>query len=200
MACRGPRHDVPVPGSYLPLGDLRAVLSYPTRVRHLRRAAPRGTGRRHPGASVQPAQRNTGLGQRAVSGNNSGLPWHALLHRPKLIFLDESTSALDGEQRICTLSTCAPEDPGRHRRFRHPSGNGPTAPYHLELLGDGAWAVHRLADTAPGLTRSLTDCGHPRLPCWHASCREQHPSIGDPAQGYFSRNTDPDLRGELPGQ
>lgn len=64
--------------------------------------------------------------------------------------------------------------------------------------------------TAPGrytawptplrLDKIMTDCGTLAYRVGMPVVEEQHPSIGDPAQGYFSRNTDPDLRGELPGQ
>ncbi|MCB0933946.1 MAG: ABC transporter ATP-binding protein/permease [Mycobacterium sp.] len=137
---------------YLPLGDLRAVLSYPDAESDISDeqllAVLDDVTLGHLSNRLNETQDwanvlSPGEQQRLALAR-------VLLHRPKLIFLDESTSALDEGNEYALYRLVRQRIPDAivvsvtHRatvRQHHT--------YHLELLGDGAWAVHRLADTAP---------------------------------------------------
>ena len=137
---------------YVPLGDLRAVVSYP---------APPGD---IPDAELQRALADVALGHLIIR-LNEGQDWakvlspgeqqrvafaRILLTKPKAVFLDEATSALDEGlefQMYELLRTRLPNTivvsvshrPTVEQHHEH----------HLELLGEGAWRLGRVEGDEP---------------------------------------------------
>jgi putative ATP-binding cassette transporter len=137
---------------YLPLGDLRAVLSYPDDEAEF------------PDEDVLAALDAVALGHLSNRLNETQ-DWtkvlcpgeqqrvafaRVLLHKPKLIFLDESTSALDegNEYSLYRLVRTTVPD-AIMVSVTHRATVKQHHTFQLELLGDGAWHVHRLAEVAP---------------------------------------------------
>lgn len=136
---------------YLPLGDLRAVLSYPEVEADI------------PDEQLIATLGDVALGQLSNRLNETQ-DWaktlspgeqqriafaRVLLHKPKVIFLDESTSALDEGNEYTLyrlLNTRLPESvmvSVTHRdsvRQHHD--------YHLHLAGDGGWNLERENESA----------------------------------------------------
>ena len=137
---------------YVPLGDLRAVVSYP---------APPGD---IPDAELQRALADVALGHLIIR-LNEGQDWakvlspgeqqrvafaRILLTKPKAVFLDEGTSALDEGlefQMYQKLRTRLPNTvvvsvshrPTVEQHHEH----------HLELLGEGEWRLGRVEGDEP---------------------------------------------------
>lgn len=136
---------------YMPLGDLRAVLSYPRQETEI------------PDEELIGALDDVALGH--LTGRlNETVDWsktlspgeqqriafaRVLLHKPRLIFLDESTAALDDGNEYALyrlLRTRLPHSitvSVTHRdtvRQHHI--------HHLRLLGDGRWDLEREAEPA----------------------------------------------------
>lgn len=137
---------------YLPLGDLRAVLSYPDSEAYF------------PDEEILAALDAVALGHLSNRLNETQ-DWakvlcpgeqqrvafaRVVLHKPKLIFLDESTSALDegNEYSLYRLLYTTVPDAIVVSVTHRPSVKKHHT-YQLELLGEGAWHVHRLAEVAP---------------------------------------------------
>ena len=82
---------------YVPLGDLRAVVSYPNEEGdYRRRDAEAHDGEGGAAASRRPARRGAGVRQGVSPGEQQRIAFaRVLLTKPKAVFLDESTSALD---------------------------------------------------------------------------------------------------------
>lgn len=134
---------------YLPLGDLRSVLSYPDTESDI------------PDEQLLAALDDVSLGHLSNRLNETQ-DWakvlspgeqqrlalaRVLLHKPRLAFLDESTSALDEGNEYTLYRLVRQRIPNSiivsvtHRatvRQHHA--------YHLELLGGGSWALYPLAD------------------------------------------------------
>ena len=150
----GDDHDVmflsQVP--YLPLGDLRAVLTYP------------GSECEIPDEQLLAALDDVALGHLSDRLNDTQ-DWakvlcpgeqqriafaRVLLHKPAVIFLDESTSSLDEGNEYALYRLVRTRIPDTimisiaHRATvrRHHT-------HHLELLGGGGWEFQRQADTVP---------------------------------------------------
>ncbi len=137
---------------YLPLGDLRAVLSYPNPEAEI------------PDEELIAALDEVALGH-LTARLNENVDWaktlspgeqqriafaRALLHKPRLIFLDESTAALDEGNEYSLyrlLRTRLPDSimvsvTHRDTIKKHHD-------YHLHLIGDSGWELHRVAETVP---------------------------------------------------
>ena len=133
---------------YLPLGDLRTVVSYPagsgdiaderlrdllTRVSlpHLRDRL----GEEQDWAKVL----SPGEQQRVAFAR-------VLLTRPKAVFLDEATSALDEGLALALYELLRTELPDTIVvSISHRSSLEAYHEHHLELLGEGAWRLERFA-------------------------------------------------------
>ena len=137
---------------YLPLGDLRAVLSYPDTECDI------------PDEQLLAALDDVALGHLANRLNETQ-DWakvlcpgeqqrvafaRVLLHKPKLIFLDESTSALDEGNEYSLYRLVRNRIPDAILvSVTHRATVKQHHTYHLELLGKGRWELHRLAETVP---------------------------------------------------
>ncbi len=131
---------------YLPLGDLRAVLSYPDLE-----------------ADIADEQLVTALEDVALGhlcGRlNETQDWsktlspgeqqriafaRVLLHRPKVIFLDESTSALDPGNEYALYRLVTTRLPNSILvSVTHRDAIRQHHDYHLHLIGDGGWTLER---------------------------------------------------------
>ena len=137
---------------YLPLGDLRAVLTYPESECDI------------PDEQLLAALDDVALGHLSNRLNETQ-DWakvlcpgeqqriafaRVLLHRPAVIFLDESTSSLDEGNEYALYRLVRTRIPDTimvsiaHRATvrRHHT-------HHLELLGGGGWEFQRQTDTVP---------------------------------------------------
>ena len=129
---------------YMPLGDLRTVISYPAAAGAIRR---RGNPirARHGGARALASRLDEVADWAKVlsPGEQQRIAFaRVLLAKPKVVFLDESTSALDEGQEFAlyrALRTALPDCIVVSVSHR------PTLEQHhdqrLELLGDGAWRL-----------------------------------------------------------
>ena len=134
---------------YLPLGDLRAVLSYP----HLESEVPDD--------ELTAALEDVALGHLTMRLNETA-DWaktlspgeqqriafaRVLLHRPKLIFLDESTSALDEGNEYALYRLLRTRLPNSMMvSVTHRGAVRQHHDYHLRLEGDGRWELEREAE------------------------------------------------------
>ncbi|MFZ4372765.1 MAG: ABC transporter ATP-binding protein/permease [Mycobacterium sp.] len=136
---------------YLPLGDLRAVLSYPNVESEI------------PDDELVAALEDVALGHLADQldetpdwsktlspGEQQRIAFaRVLLHKPQVIFLDESTSAIDEGQEFALYRLLRAQLPATimvsvtHRGTvkQHHS-------HHLRLLGGGGWELDREAESA----------------------------------------------------
>ncbi len=137
---------------YLPLGDLRAVLSYPHPIGDLT------------DDELTQALHDVSLGHLANRLNDTE-DWakllspgeqqrvafaRVLLHKPKLIFLDESTAALDDGNEFALyrlVRTRLPESilvsvTHRNTVIQHHN-------HHLHLVGDGRWEMQATPEPVP---------------------------------------------------
>ena len=139
---------------YVPLGDLRAVVSYPSKV---------GT---HTDAALQEVLGKVALPHLAnrldevddwakvlSPGEQQRVAFaRVLLTRPKAVFFDESTSALDEGLEMMLYQLVRTELPDTTVvSVSHRSTVEQHHQQELELLGDGTWRLTRLedADDAP---------------------------------------------------
>lgn len=129
---------------YLPLGDLRAVLSYPNVEREI------------PDAQLAAVLDDVALGHLAdrLDDNND---WpkslspgeqqriafaRVLLHQPTVIYLDESTSAIDEGQEFALYRLLRDRLPNTITvSVTHRGTVKQHHGYHLRLLGDGGWEL-----------------------------------------------------------
>ena len=137
---------------YLPLGDLRAVLCYPdgeaafTDEELLTALDKVALG--HLSNRLNETQDWTKV---LCPGEQQRVAFaRVLLHKPKLIFLDESTSALDegNEYSLYRLVRTTVPD-AIMVSVTHRATVKQHHTYHLEMLGGGGWQVQRLAETVP---------------------------------------------------
>jgi putative ATP-binding cassette transporter len=136
---------------YLPLGDLRAVLSYPNVESEI------------PDDQLVAALEEVALGHLAdrldetpdwsktlSPGEQQRIAFaRVLLHKPQVIFLDESTSAIDEGQEFALYRLLRAQLPATimvsvtHRgTVKQHHGQ------HLRLLGGGGWELARVAESA----------------------------------------------------
>jgi len=136
---------------YLPLGDLRAVLSYPDSACDI------------PDDQLLAALDDVSLGHLSNRLNDTQ-DWakvlcpgeqqrvafaRVLLRKPMLIFLDESTSALDEGNEYSLYRMIRTKIPDAIVvSVAHRAAVKQHHTYHLELLGEGGWELHRLDETA----------------------------------------------------
>ena len=137
---------------YMPLGDLRAVLSYPNAEAEI------------PDEELIAALNDVALGHLTGSLNET-LDWsktlspgeqqriafaRLLLHKPSLIFLDESTAALDEGNEYALYRLVRTRLPRSIVvSVTHRNTVKQHHLHHLKLLGDGRWELER--DTVPGM-------------------------------------------------
>lgn len=131
---------------YLPLGDLRAVLSYPDRECTV------------PDEELVAALDSVALGHLATRLNESQ-DWtkslspgeqqriafaRVLLQKPRLIFLDESTSAIDEGQEFAIYRMLNEQLPDSIMvSVTHRGTVEQHHDHHLRLLGNGQWRLDR---------------------------------------------------------
>ena len=137
---------------YVPLGDLRTVVSYPANsgeisdenlMRALSQVALSHLANRLNDAQDWAKVLSPGEQQRIAFAR-------VLLTRPRAVFLDESTSALDEGLEFALYDLVRTELPNtilvsvshRHTVEQHHTR-------HLELLGEGEWRLGRIAGTEP---------------------------------------------------
>jgi len=137
---------------YVPLGDLRTVVSYPANsgeisdenlMRALSQVALSHLSNRLNDAQDWAKVLSPGEQQRIAFAR-------VLLTRPRAVFLDESTSALDEGLEFALYDLVRTELPNtilvsvshRHTVEQHHTR-------HLELLGEGEWRLGRIAGTEP---------------------------------------------------
>ncbi|MGI9161963.1 MAG: ABC transporter ATP-binding protein/permease [Mycobacterium sp.] len=136
---------------YLPLGDLRSVLSYPH------------TEREFPDAQLGSALDDVALGHLAgrlgdtedwakvlSPGEQQRIAFaRVLLHRPTVVFLDESTSALDEGNEFALYRLVRARLPGTIMvSVTHRGTVMQHHDQHLRLHGDGTWELDRSAEPA----------------------------------------------------
>lgn len=135
---------------YLPLGDLRAVLSYPDQEADIADeqlvAALEDVALGHLSNRLNEIQ---DWSKTLSPGEQQRIAFaRVLLHRPKVIFLDESTSALDlgNEYTLYRLVTTRLPD-SILVSVTHRDSIRQHHDYHLHLAGDGGWTFERETET-----------------------------------------------------
>jgi putative ATP-binding cassette transporter len=137
---------------YLPLGDLRAVLSYPDSECDI------------PDEQLLAALDDVALGHLSNRLNETQ-DWakvlcpgeqqrvafaRVLLHKPAVVFLDESTSSLDEGNEYALYRLVRTRIPDTIMvSIAHRATVRQHHTHHLELLGGGGWELKRIADAAP---------------------------------------------------
>ena len=115
---------------YIPLGDLRAVVSYPTRGGRRRRPRdPAGPDQGRPAAPGHPAQRRRDWAKVLSVGEQQRIAFaRILLTKPRAVFLDESTSAMDEGLELMLYELIRAELPGHDSGQREPPQHGGAVP------------------------------------------------------------------------
>ena len=132
---------------YIPLGDLRAVVSYPTRGGRRRRPRdPAGPDQGRPVAPGHPAQRRRDWAKVLSVGEQQRIAFaRVLLTKPRAVFLDESTSAMDEGLELMLYELIRTEFPDTILvSVSHRSTVEQFHGRHLELVGDGEWRLDPL--------------------------------------------------------
>ena len=134
---------------YLPLGDLRAVLSYPQREctvddTELRRALDSVALGHLRGRLNEVAD----WAKELSPGEQQRIAFaRVLLQKPSLIFLDESTSAIDEGQEFAIYSMLKERLPNSIIvSVTHRGTVKEHHDHHLQLNGDGTWQLNRRAE------------------------------------------------------
>ena len=129
---------------YLPLGDLRAVLSYPKRERTVGdeelRAALDDVALGHLGTRLNEV---TDWTKELSPGEQQRVAFaRVLLQKPSVIFLDESTSAIDEGQEFATYQMLIERLPDSIIvSVTHRGTVKEHHDHHLRLNGDGSWEL-----------------------------------------------------------
>ncbi len=136
---------------YLPLGDLRAVLSYPSRECKIPddelAAALESVALGHLGSRLDEVQDWTKV---LSPGEQQRIAFaRVLLQKPRLIFLDESTSAIDEGQEFALYRLVNERLPESILvSVTHRGTVKEHHDHHLVLNGDGTWQLDRKGQTA----------------------------------------------------
>jgi putative ATP-binding cassette transporter len=133
--------------AYLPLGDLRTVVSYPARSTEIADERLRVALTRVSLAHLRDRLDEEQDWAKILSpGEQQRVAFaRVLLTRPEAVFLDEPTSALDEGQAFALYELLRTELPDTVVvSVSHHSSLEEHHQHHLELLGDGAWRFERL--------------------------------------------------------
>ena len=143
------RDDVLVTAAVCAIGRPARSGDLPGRRRLGRRRNPQThIGQSGAAASRRPARRGTGLGQGALPGEQQRIAFaRILLTKPKVVFLDESTSALDEGLEFMLYSLVRTELPDTILvSVSHRTTVEQHHTHELELLGGGEWRLGRVED------------------------------------------------------
>ena len=136
---------------YLPLGDLRAVLSYPQRECTVDDTELRGAlDSVALGHLRDRLNEFTDWAKELSPGEQQRIAFaRVLLQKPSLIFLDESTSAIDEGQEFAIYSMLNERLPNSIIvSVTHRGTVKEHHDHHLQLNGDGTWQLDRRAEAA----------------------------------------------------